>query len=137
MSITLSDGITTVNLHKDLFWSDEYNWAPVEQSVDRSITGALIIQAAGRQYGRPITLEPENDSSAWMKRSVIDALRNWAAEPGKELTLTLRSVSRTVIFRHQDGGLEVSPVIHYDAPVNDDWYLATIRLMEVEAGATT
>ena len=110
------------------------------RTVNRIIIDHPLTRPGGERVGSltiHFTLEPENDSSAWMKRSVIDALRNWAAEPGKELTLTLRSVSRTVIFRHQDGGLEVRPVIHYDVPVNDDWYLATIRLMEVEAGATT
>lgn len=137
MSISLSDGVTTLALHKDLFWSDEFNWHPVEQAVDRSITGALIVQAASRIKGRPITLEPEDDSSAWTQRSDIESLRNWAAEPGLELTLTLRGVSRTVIFRHQDGGLEVRPVIHYDVPVDGDWYLPVIRLMEIETGATT
>lgn len=131
MSITLSDGVDTLTLHKDLFWSDEYNWQEVEQAVDRTITGAMVVQAAARVKGRPITLEPENDSSAWMIRSLVDAVRNWAAEPGKTMTLTLRGVSRTVVFRHQDGGLEARPVIHYDVPVTDDWYLCTIRLMEI------
>lgn len=131
MSITLSDGVDTIELHKDLLWSDEYNWQEVEQAVDRTITGALVVQAAARVKGRPITLEPENDSSAWMIRSVVDAVRNWAAEPGKTMTLTLRGVSRTVVFRHQDGGLEARPVIHYDVPVTADWYLCTVRLMEI------
>lgn len=132
MSITLSDGSTTLTLNPDLFWSDEYNWNPVEQAADRSVTGANIIQASALMSGRPITLEPEDDSSAWTMRSQVETLRNWAAVAGKQMTLTLRGVSRTVIFRHQDGGFEARPVLHYREMVSADFYRVTIRLMEVE-----
>ena len=131
MSITLSDGTTTVTLDKDLYWPDENDWTPVVQSVNRSITGGLIVQPATRVRGRPITLEPEDDSTAWMTRAAVDQLRNWAAVPGQQLTLTLRGTSHTVIFRHQDGGFEAKPVIHYRDRVPGDWYLCVIRLMEI------
>lgn len=133
MSLTLADGTTTLTLNPDLFWSDENNWNPVQQTADRTITGAYIVQAAGMVKGRPITLEPESDSSAWMTRADVTALRNWAAVPGKTMTLTLRGEAREVIFRHQDGGFEARPVIQYrdghELPA--DFYLCTIRLMEI------
>lgn len=133
MSLTLADGSTTLTLNPDLYWSDEHNWHPVEQSVERTITGAQVIQAAARVAGRPITLEPEDDEAAWMTRTQVVALRNWAAVPGKTMTLTLRGEAREVIFRHQDGGFEARPVIQYrdghELPA--DFYLCTIRLMEI------
>lgn len=129
--ITLADATTTLEVDRDLFWSDEDNWHPVAQNVERTITGALDIQVAALQKGRPITLEPEDDSSAWMPSSVVQQLRNWAAVPGQQLTLTLRGTSHTVIFRHQDGGFEAKPVIHYRDRVPGDWYLCVIRLMEI------
>ncbi len=131
MSITLTDGTTTVTLHPDLFWSDESNWQPVEQTSQRTITGSLVISASLRVAGRPITLEPENDESAWMVRSVVTAIRNWAAVPGKQLTLTLRGLNYDVIFRHQDGGFEARPVVHYNDANNADYYLCVVRLMEI------
>ena len=133
MSLTLSDGSTTLTLNPDLYWSDENNWHAVEQAVERTITGALVIQAAARIAGRPITLEPIDDEAAWMTRADVTVLRNWAAAPGKTMTLTLRGGAREVIFRHQDGGFEARPVIQYrdghELPV--DFYLCTIRLMEI------
>ena len=129
--ITLADATTTLEVDRDLFWSDEDNWHPVAQNVERTITGALDIQVAALQKGRPITLEPEDDSTAWMPRAAVDQLRNWAAVPGKVLTLTLRGEVRSVMFRHQDGGLEATPVVHYRDVVPNDWYLVTVRLMEV------
>jgi len=129
--ITLSDGINTLNLNPDLRWSDEDNWHPVQQNVQRTITGALDIQAAAMEKGRPITLEPEDDGSAWMSSDIVVQLRNWAAVPGQQLILTLRNETRNVIFRHQDGGLEARPVVHYRDRTPTDWYLCVVRLMEI------
>lgn len=129
--ITLSDGTNTIELHPDLFWSDEDNWHPVAQAVQRTITGALDIQVSALNKGRPITLEPEDDNTAWMSSAVVQQLRNLAAVPGQQMVLTLRGVSHTVIFRHQDGGFEAKPVVHYRDRVPGDWYLCVIRLMEI------
>lgn len=132
MSITLQYLTTTLNLDPDLLWEDEFNWHPVEQSAERTVTGALVVSTAARTGGRPITLRPEDDSSAWMPRSLVDALRAWAAVPGREMTLTLRGVSRTVIFRHQDGtALEAVPVVHFSDIGSNDWYRCTLRFQEV------
>lgn len=132
MTISLSDGTTTVQLHPDLYWQDENNWFPVEQTVERTLTGALIVSVALRQSGRPITLAPEDENSAWMPRETIEQLRNWAAVPGKELQLTLRGTTSSVIFRHHDGAaIEATPILHYSDVEPGDWYIATIRLMEV------
>lgn len=131
--ITLSDGTSTLELSPDLTWSDENNWFPVEQTAQRTITGALVISASTRIAGRPITLEPEDDSSAWMPHTSVATLRNWAAVPGKELTLTLRGVARQVVFRHHDGtGLEASPVKTYRDVQDTDFYTCVLRLMEID-----
>lgn len=129
---TLSDGTTTVVLSDDLYWSDENNWSPVEQTVQRSITGAQIVQSAARIGGRPITLQPIDDSCAWITRATLDALRSLAAAPGQQLTLTLRGQTHNVLFRHQDGAaVEASPVVSYGDVAATDFYRATIRFMEV------
>jgi hypothetical protein len=132
MSITLAVGATSVTLNPDLYWSDEHNWWPVEQTSQRTITGAIVVSSAERIAGRPITLEPEDDSSGWMPFALVAQLRNWAAEPGQVMVLTLRGTARDVIFRHQDGpGLEPTPVVHYSDVDDADFYRVTLRLMEI------
>lgn len=132
MTTTLFDGTTTIELSDDLYWSDEHAWHPVEQSAERTITGALIVSSALRVGGRPITLEPEDDNSAWLRLSVVAQLRNWAAVPGRTLVLTLRGVTHTVIFRHHDGaGVEATPVVHFSDVDAGDFYKVVLRLMEI------
>lgn len=131
MSITLSVASVTVALHPDLFWSDELSWHPVKQSAEYSLTGALVVDSVSMQ-GRPITLEPIDTSSAWMSRADFDQLAAWAAVPGQQMTLLLRGVTHTVIWRHQDApALTADPVVHYSDVQSDDWYIARIKLTKV------
>lgn len=128
---TLTDGISSVTFSDDLAWTDELSWQPVEQAVQRTITGALIVQSSALVAGRPITLSPPDDSSGWLTRAVVDQLRVWAAAPGLEMTLTLRGTAHDVIWRHQDGALEATPLIPFADPDADDYYSATLRFMEI------
>ena len=129
--ITLSDGTLALTLHADHYWSDENNWHPVEQTKAYTLTGALIVMAGERKAGRPITLEPEDDNSAWMPLSIVEQLRNWAAVPGKQMTLTLRGIAHVVLFRHEDGGLEATPVKHQNDVASTDYYRCVLRLLEI------
>lgn len=130
--ITLTYLTTTVTLNPDLIWIDEHNWFPVEQSVQRTITGALIVSTAERVAGRPVTLAPVDASSAWMPQATLDALRNLAVVPGRVLQLNIRGTSRDVIFRHHEGpAVEAAPVVHYNDVNSSDWFSITVRLMEI------
>lgn len=132
MSITLASTLASIDLNPDLLWSDEYTWQAVQQTADRTITGAMVVNAAAKVGGRPITLQPEDDSSGWMTRAVVEQLRNWAEGAGTQLQLTLRGSTRNVVFRHQDGaGLEAKPVVHFSDIDDGDYYLVTLRFMEV------
>ena len=134
MSITLQYGDDTLPLDPDLYWADENQYSPVQQTIDPSLTGALIVQVDGdaARPGRPITLEPENEFSAWMIRADIDTLNEWGAIPGATFTLTLRGVARTVMFRHQDKpAIDARPVTHFSDVQPEDYYLVTLKFMEV------
>lgn len=122
--------LETIQLNPDLVWNDEFSWAPVEQAIQRTITGALIISASTRLGGRPITLQSEDDSSAWMSAATVAALRNLAVSTGRVMTLTLRGTNRSVIFRHHESpAFEAIPIVRYDDGA--DWYRVTLKLMEI------
>jgi hypothetical protein len=125
----------TLTLPDDLLWSDEHTWSPVVSSVSYLITGALLVQSATRQAGRDVTLVGTADM-AWVTRSVVNVLRDWAALPldavnGRfELTLTDGRMF-TVAFRHADGALEAEPVTGFPARSDFDFYRITLKLMQI------
>lgn len=122
-------------LPDDLLWSDEHAWTPAVSSVSYLITGALLVQSATRQAGRPITLVGPADM-AWVTRATLETLRSWAAvalsDTSGRFALTLAD-SRvfTVAFRHQDTAIEAEPVLGIPARSDADFYRLTLRLMEI------
>ena len=122
-------------LPDDLLWTDEHGWSPVVSSVSYLITGSLLVQSATRQAGRAITLVGAADM-AWVSRSVVNVLRDWAATPldavsGRfQLTLFDGRVF-TVAFRHADGALEAEPVTGFPARSDADFYRITLKLMQI------
>lgn len=133
--ITLSANGTVLTLDPDLHWTDEFAWHVIEQSVQHSITGALLIDEGVRLSGRPITLAPPDDSAAWLPRATLSQLQTWEAVPALTLQLSLQGVIRQVMFRRFDSTpLEARPVIFVADPVAGeigDWFLTTLRFIEV------
>jgi len=134
MAITLTHtpSSTTVTLPDALNWSDEYSWSPVEQSLTYTTTGALLIEEATKQAGRPITLEGAMDAT-WCTRALVDQLHAWAQTAGIVLTLTLRGIARSVTFDHSAEALQGLPVLFYqDGSISStDFYVPTLRFIEL------
>lgn len=133
MNLQHLTSLESLTLSHDLLWTDEHAWSPVVQEAEYTLTGALLIETATRQAGRPITLEPPDDSMAWHMRSIVDTLRAWAAEPGQQFLLTLDDGrSFTVIFRHQDApAIESTPVRGFPTFDADDWWRVSLKFMEI------
>lgn len=133
--ITLANGTSVLMLDPDLQWRDEFDWTPIEETEERGITGALIIDIGIKSGGRPITLAPPDDSAAWMTRSTLAALQVWEANPATLMTLSLRGVNYQVRFCRTNGApIEAHPVQFIADPLPGqigDWYLTTLRLIEV------
>ena len=132
MAILLTNATTTLTLPDDLSWADEFSWQPVVQTKTYTTTGALLIEEATRQAGRPITLESATDR-AWCTRYLVTTLRTWASSTNASMTLVLRGTTRTVTFDHEKGALQGLPVFFYaDSWVEAiDYYMPTIRLLEL------
>ncbi|NDP58000.1 MAG: hypothetical protein GZ090_01395 [Oxalobacteraceae bacterium] len=125
--------LASLTLSHDLLWSDEHGWSPVVASAEYTLTGALLIESAARQAGRPITLKAPDDSMAWHTRAIVDALLAWAGVPGQQFLLTLDDArSFTVVFRHHDApALESKPVRGFASFDADDYWQVTLKFMEI------
>lgn len=122
-------------LPDDLLWSDEHGWTPAVASTSYLITGALLIQSATRQAGRPITLVGAVDM-AWVTRATVEQLRAWAAVPvgsatGRFALTFADSRAFTVAFRHSETAIEAEPVMGFPARTDADFYRLTLRFLEL------
>lgn len=131
--ISLTYSGSTIALSDDLVWSDEFAWSGVQQTVERSVTGALLVSLGSMSGGRPITLKGSSDSG-WLTRATVQALKAWEASPGIVMTLSIGATTRSVMWRLQDGpGVAAEPVLEFSAADTDnaDFYVCTLNLMEV------
>lgn len=138
MAITLG----ALALPDGLIWTDEYAWTPVAQATTYTLTGALVVEDAEKQAGRPITLagaQDGNDYSAWMTRTQLEALKTALDAAGATFTLTLHDARTFTVTprRDGDGPLSVTPLAVYKTfpPANPaagrNYAINEIRLMEV------
>lgn len=130
---TLTVGAVSVTFPSGTSWTDQHSWQPVEQSVDRGLDGALIVQAMVIPSGRPITLAGVESGAGAMPLSDLKQLEAWADIPLQEMTLTVLGQSYTVMWRHQDKpALESAPLLFVDNPDADDLYQVTAKFMVIE-----
>lgn len=120
--ITLA-GIT---LPDHLVWLDEFDWLPVAHSSERGLTGKLLVEEAPLVKGRPITLEGD-----WATRAVIEQLYALASQPNQTHTLDIDGRVFTVMFRRGEQPVSAVPIKPSADPVSNDYYLLTLRLIEV------
>lgn len=131
MTTTLTNGATVLTLPTDLLWVDEFDWREVEQRQAYSVTGALIVQAALKLNGRPITLAG-SESHGWIARTALLTLLTWRALPAQVFSLVLRSeAARSVMFDHERGAVEAAPIVDFSDPTGTDYYRALLRFIEV------
>lgn len=110
-----------VNLPKDLQWTDEFNWSPVAQNIEFSLTGALHIQEGVKLMGREITLAGL-DNMAWITREQATILMSMRNSAGLVMTLKFYDYynvdsilhSFNVMFRQGEGALDLKPIKQWD-----------------------
>lgn len=126
--MTLDD----TTLPDDLLWINEFDWNPVAQTTERSLSGALLVQEGQLSHGRSIVLSG-NGEAGWVSRLTVKNLYALAKAANKTMSLTLPDGRQfSVIFDRANGsGLETRQLIPFAYPDDDDLYLVTLRLITV------
>lgn len=131
MAITLG----ALTLPQGLRWADEFTWVPVSQSTEYSLTGALLVEQAEKQAGRPITLIGGKDF-AWLTRAQLVDLKA-LLDTRAERVLTLHDGRSFTVLPANEDPLAVSPLpVVLDSgfanPGDDAWYvLDSLKFIEV------
>ncbi|XXQ55617.1 hypothetical protein ACA040_004335 [Xenophilus aerolatus] len=123
-----------IAIPRGMVWTDEFAWSAVEKSMERSLTGAALIDIGVKQAGRPVTLEAQGDAG-WMPRADVLALVALVeADPGAVLTFT-HADGRTfdVQFAPVEAPVTAEPIpgARPELPPDTFPYVATVRLITV------
>ena len=124
--------LNTLTLPDDLLWTNEFSWSQVEQNIDRSLTGGLLVQEQEKQYGRSIELTG-GDSAGWVNRATVVELLALTLTANKVMVLTLPDNREfSVIFDRRNGlPIEAKQVLPSAYPNQDYLYSLTLRLITV------
>lgn len=112
-------------------WTDEWEWDPVAQEQERSLTGGLIVQEGVKRYGRPITLA--SNGGAWFTLATVRALEALRDQSGIVMLLTLPTGDEHyVTWNRVDGSpLQAKPLHRIVAPGPHWLYELTLKLITV------
>lgn len=136
-------------LPQDLEWVDEFSWSPVQQSIETTLTGALVIQESKQLRGRPITLQGKDDMG-WVQRTTGNTLMQLRDTAGCAMILSYEKYvdnvytgevlfEYDVMFRHYEPPpLELENVLRYDNFEQTAWYkVRNLRFMEAIPSASS
>lgn len=126
LTLTRQDNRQSLILPADMRWMDEFDWVKVAQtSPEYTLSGSLLVQYGVKLAGRPITL---GGDWAWVPRSVVRTLHDWAGVPALRLDLSLPD-GRDFVVAFALAGIKAQPV-RFAAPLADeDAYTLEISLM--------
>lgn len=120
MNVTLNG----LQLPDDLIWRDEFDWAPVEQVVTPTLSGALLVEETAKPEGRPITLVGH------CPRATVLSVKALEAQVAQLMTLTLLDgLQREVFWRRP--GVVATPLIEMADPEAGEPYALTLNFTEV------
>ena len=124
----LTHTLGPLDIPRSLVWVDEFRWVAPVQAHEYSITGALIVDVATRQAGRPITLQGVDDHG-WVARGDLAelwALVNTSTTP---LALTLADGRHFTVRFAPDQPIDAQPITRAELPPAGLPYVVTLRLV--------
>lgn len=119
-----------IAIPEDVWWSDEFDWTPLVQSTEYSVTGALIVDQGTRLAGRLITLT-SNENGGWVPRATVLALQAQRDAPQASLTLTLVDGRSLTVMHDATRNFEASPVRPAADMTASTPYRITLPLIEI------
>lgn len=122
--------LDSLQLPRGLVWVDEFDWQPVESSAEYALNGDLVIDAAVRQAGRPITLLGE-EGAGWMRRDVLQALQALAANPGAVYVLRLADGRSFDVVFAPGAPIKARPIARPELPPDSHPYVVELSLITV------
>lgn len=128
----IRDNGEVVALSHDLIWVDEFAWSDLAQtSPERTLSGGFVVQQGLKRNGRPISLEPADDSMAWTSRAVVEKLQQWAMLPEAVFSLELPQGAFQVMFDNSQVAVSAKPKVAWLSQSADDDFLLSLKFLTI------
>lgn len=118
-----------ITLPAGMIWRDQFQFAPVQQTVQYTIGGTSVITTASVEAARPITLVSLPDQG-WLTTTQVEAIQALADVPGVVYPLIVNGVNYNVVFRHNDDpAVTFEPIIPRQELLPTDYHVGEIKLL--------
>jgi hypothetical protein len=118
--------LENLDLPENLYWKNEFEHKNLAQSVERTVSGGVVVEHASLSYGQEIKL-----TGAWATRAEIVVLK--ALESANAvMSFVSNNGTHSVVFDIEAAGVEANLLSPEVAPNSDTLYELTINLLTVE-----
>lgn len=120
-----------VTLSPDMQWADEHVDRPIEQSIERTLGGGLVVFSQPKVAGRSITLVA-SANQGWITNEMRIAILALSNVAGGVFSLTTHTGAFNVMFRHNEPpAFAAEPLLSKRVPDVGDYFTANIKLITV------
>lgn len=130
MAAPLTHTLGGIDIPRTLVWTEEFNWVAPVSAHEYSITGALIVDTAMRQAGRPITLQGVAEHG-WVRRGALQGLYALVNSTTGTLPLVLADGRTFTVRFAPDSPITADPIARAELPTDQLPYAVTLRLIAV------
>lgn len=130
MAAPLTHTLGGIDIPRTLVWVEEFNWVAPVSAHEYSLTGALIVDTAIRQAGRPITLQGIADHG-WIRHGALKNLHTLVNATTATLSLVLADGRAFTVRFAPENPIAATPVARAELPPEDLPYAVTLRLVSV------
>lgn len=122
--------LATIELDDDFQWVNEFDHNPIQQSIEYSLTGALLVQEGRMLQGRKIELR--SNGGVWTPLSVVRQLEALRDQPSQPMELVLADGRElSVIWDRVGPPLSAEPILRETYPDQDSMYDVSMRFLAV------
>lgn len=119
--------LENLDLPENLYWKNEFEHKNLAQSVERTVSGGVVVEHASLSYGQEIKL-----TGAWATRAEISVLKTLENTNGIMAFTCNDSTTHSVVFDIESGGIGAELLTPELNPTAETLYELTINLLTVE-----
>ncbi len=119
--------LNSLELPENLYWQNEFDHKKIAQSIDRTVSGGVVVESSVLVYGQKIKL-----AGAWAARTKVLALKSMEEANATMILVDGAGQNHSVVFDIEAGGLVAPLVMSEINPSDDTLYDISLNLVTVE-----